>query len=121
MHEKYDKVGLDYDFAIIELEDPIDLSSESNARAACLPNPEDTNFNKDTKFTVSGWGYFDTTYNHPEKLKHAILNYCSLNTTHLEELCPTWCPTDSWWICATSSKGDASCGGDSGGRVQILL
>ena len=53
IHENYNRAWLNYDYAIMELEDPIDLSSASNARAACLPNPEDIHFNK-VDFTKLG-------------------------------------------------------------------
>merc|ERR1712038_209653 len=58
-HPKYrDSIndGIKYDFAILTLKDPIDLSGKSNARAACLPDPTDTDFSDHPFFEVSGWG-----------------------------------------------------------------
>jgi len=45
----------DYDYSILKLSDPIDLSHASNAKAACLPGPA-LSFTQGTKFVVSGWG-----------------------------------------------------------------
>ena len=36
--------SLQFDFALLELEEPISLSGTSMARAACLPGPDDTDF-----------------------------------------------------------------------------
>merc|ERR1712038_1804160 len=59
-HPKYkdNEDGLHYDFAILTLRDPIDLSGKSNARAVCLPDSTDTDFS-DQPVEVSGWGLTD--------------------------------------------------------------
>jgi len=60
-HPTYDRRPLDNDFAVITLEDPLDLSG-STARAACLPPADLAPFVpaggsvEPTEFTVSGWG-----------------------------------------------------------------
>merc|ERR1712121_304910 len=58
-HPYYDRsVSADYDIAILELElkDSIKLDGDSRSRAACLPSPDDTEFDEGSKLTVSGWG-----------------------------------------------------------------
>ena len=50
------------DFAILTLEDPLDLVSEGSViRAICLPpdNPPHTYVVNQTMFTVSGWGLLE--------------------------------------------------------------
>ena len=60
-HPKYQDTKKDtlYDFAILTLRDPIDLSGKSNARAICLPDPTDTDFSDQPVLEVSGWGLTD--------------------------------------------------------------
>ena len=62
-HEKYNPTlpyprDLDYDFAILELTDEINLvGPTAKARAVCLPGEKVTdNFKNGTKFVASGWG-----------------------------------------------------------------
>ena len=55
-HPNYVTATKGFDYSILELDTPIDLSASSKARAACLPDKEDTQFDYDTKFVVSGWG-----------------------------------------------------------------
>ena len=46
----------DFDFALLELSEEIDLTGASNARAITLATAADLNFDNSTRFTVSGWG-----------------------------------------------------------------
>jgi len=48
-HPSYKDAPKGYDFSILELATPIDLSSNSAARPACLPSSRDTEFNRDTR------------------------------------------------------------------------
>ena len=53
----------DYDMAIITLLTSIDIASNSDARAACLPQKTDNaRLDSDTILTVSGWGYETNTH-----------------------------------------------------------
>ena len=58
---------MDYDFSILELEEPIPLSETSKARAACLPEATDTSFDTDS-FVVSGWGALSSGGGSPSKI-----------------------------------------------------
>jgi len=55
VHPMYGSWTHDYDYAIVELKDPIKLYGGSKSRAACLPwdNPV---FDDSTIFKISGWG-----------------------------------------------------------------
>ncbi len=41
-HPLYDNVGLDFDFALLRLDEPVDFGGHRHVRPACLPtfNPE---------------------------------------------------------------------------------
>ena len=60
---------MDYDFSILELEEPIPLSGTSKARAACLPEATDTSFDSTDSFVVSGWGALSSGGGSPSKIK----------------------------------------------------
>ena len=72
IHEKYDFHAdlTDYDFLMLELEEPITFSKE--AKAIRLPSPGDNQeqgvFNEDTIFVASGWGKtsFPGVHIHPK-------------------------------------------------------
>ena len=57
---------MDYDFSILELEEPIPLSGTSKARAACLPETTDTSFDSTDSFVVSGWGLSALVWGQPK-------------------------------------------------------
>jgi len=109
----------EYDFSILELEDPIRLYESSPSRAACLPDPKDYGFNRDTRFVASGWGESTAEHNimswmsKPYNLKHASVQYCSSesNSNGCYE-----CPREEYKIC-TAAKGNAPCNGDEGGPL----
>ena len=118
-HPKYrDSIndGIKYDFAILTLKDPIDLSGKSNARAACLPDPTDTDFSDHPFFDVSGWGKTNGLDNESASpvLKRTKLKWAS---------CQPWgAKNGPHIICAKDNKkGSDSCQGDSGGMIMILL
>merc|ERR1719312_1054405 len=57
LHSKWwNPSNTQFDFAILELNEPIDLSNK--AKAACLPEESDAAriFKNGTKFEASGWG-----------------------------------------------------------------
>ena len=65
----------DYDYAILELENPIDLEGDSRSRAACLPNKDDgKNFDENTVLRTSGWGFGS---NEPNLLKDIFVPWKS--------------------------------------------
>lgn len=105
---------LSYDFAILELNKPIDLGASSKARAACLPDASDSSriFKQGTEFVASGWGRHiggnDHTY--PDKLRHATISWqpnktCGGNSQKAS-------------FCAGKQDGtQGTCHGDSGGPL----
>ena len=100
---------LDYDYAILELKRPIDLSENSNARAACLPSRSDKDriFRDGTKFVVSGWGKGSSN-----KLHHATISFL-----------PDHCgPLTKQMFCAGEpGRGKGTCSGDSGGDYFLFF
>ena len=56
-HPKYNANTIEYDFAILTLKKPVDItSSSSKARVACLASDTSKLYGNGEKMTVSGWG-----------------------------------------------------------------
>jgi len=121
-----EKDGIEYDFVILELEKPIDLSGNSTARAACLPEEQDDSWTEETQFEISGWGdtnnHFGGVY--PDKLLKATITWvpgteCNhfwkkyyQNTVYASY------PLEEIMLCAGGVEGDQGvCLGDSGGPL----
>ena len=121
-HPRYFKKPYDNDFAIITLKTPIDLSSNSTARAACLPTKEDADVfgTNGTHFTVSGWGRLTYGGDTPTVLQRAEVPYFPTqacreiyaNKTDYEGLI-----TKNMLCAGTAAGGIDSCSGDSGGKT----
>ena len=112
-----------YDFSILELEDPIDLSSNSYARPACLPSSYDTDFNENTRFNVSGWGRLSGFSAGPRSLHSVELPWVPLSDVEdFFELGAFWATNEDelnthTMIGAGTMEwgGVSACKGDSGG------
>lgn len=116
-HPYYKNAAQGYDFSILELENPIDLSSKSNARPACLPSPSDTRFFKlGTKFVVSGWGRLAGHLNGPASLHHVTLPWVHVSATRKFGVAERYRKT---MMCAGNMErgGVSACRGDSGGPL----
>ena len=113
------ETDFDFDFAIIELAEPLDLTGESRARAACLPSPTDTQFAAGTTFTASGWGLLrdGKPPARPDVLQTVEVPHVS------DQICEEayqGCITPHM-ICAGFQEGGRdTCQGDSGGKFLIL-
>ena len=70
---------MDYDYSILELTEPISLSGNSKARAACLPAATDTIFGEiyEKNFTVSGWGALSQGGSTSKVLHHVTVPWVS--------------------------------------------
>jgi len=123
VHPKYidegiDEPKFDYDYAIIELIEPIKLTGDSKARAACLPDQKtDINFPSGTEFVVSGWGTLEFKGRELTKLHHVAVQSisdakCKTKHEYLEQ-------NMERMHCAEDLKnGDSGdCNSDSGGPV----
>jgi len=107
-----------YDFSILELVEPIDLSSASNAKAACLPTlPGDDTFTSGTKFVVSGWGAL-TNGGRPNVLHHVSVPWVSDN--RCEQSYGNNAITPQMICAGDVNNGQIdSCQGDSGGPLTL--
>ena len=112
-HPKFQDTKKDtlYDFAILTLRDPIDLSGKSNARAICLPDPTDTDFSDQPFFEVSGWGRTDGL---DDKSGSPVLK-----KTDLEMASCTGGKNRPDIICGKGKNKSDACKGDSGGIISI--
>ena len=118
----FSAVTYDYDFALVELANPIDHTETSNAIAALLPTAiMNSNFNSWTKFMVSGWGQLKENASAvgttSDRLQYAIIPWVSRqeckNRYGRKRITPRM-------MCAGSGRADA-CHGDSGGRLKKKL
>jgi len=124
--------GAWYDFALIELSEPVDFGRHPHIRPVCLPDQGETDFSNEVA-TVSGWGLQNVDYKRytqlglvkgvgygrAKKLKKLDVRLMSQaecrNIYHNVE--PEIKLKESN-LCAISSSGD-SCQGDSGGGLVI--
>jgi hypothetical protein len=121
-YKKYAGDGIDYDFSILELAYPIDLTGSSKARAVCLPEDSDTDFNSDTKFVVSGWGKLDKLINSnfPNALYHASVPWVSQDECNKSIGRYLSTSLSSYHICAGGKGGVNFCVADIGGKHPKL-
>ena len=100
-----DTEEMDYDYTILELKRPIDLSENSNARAACLPSRSDKDriFRDGTKFVVNGLGKGSSN-----KLHHATISWLEKS-----ECGPGL--TKQMFCAGGEATGNAKCLGGRGG------
>lgn len=116
------------DFAILTLKHPLDLtSSNSLARAACLPDPDDNlpDFHPDsTTFTVSGWGLMsENATEQPTLLQHVDVPYYYPDVcaeAYKDRTNYTGVLITGQMLCAGhEGGGTGACFGDSGGPLSF--
>jgi len=117
-HAKYQgswTQNIDWNFAILELDKPIDLSKSSKARAACLPEASDARiFKRGTTFVASGWGRHvgGNNIDSPDKLRHVTLPWQPKMECGAGGIDP-----DEPLICAGVRGKKGACQGDDGGPL----
>ena len=118
----------DYDYAILELKRPIDLSENSNARAACLPSSSDKDriFRDGTKFVVSGWGKsvggttFPPLFGTPlQDTTTAKLHHATISWLQKSQCGPGL--TEQMFCAGEPRQGKGLCDGDSGGDYFLFF
>jgi len=115
-HPNYNDNTYDYDYAIVELVEPLSLTGSSKARAACLPTSSDVQFASGTSFVVSGWGALSEGGNSPDVL-HAVL-VPHVSDAACNNYYDNYGGITARMICAGQAQGAIdSCQGDSGGPL----
>ena len=123
VHSKYDGHAprYDYDYAIIEVIEPIKLTGHSKARAACLPDQtKDINFPHGTEFVVSGWGRLKYKGWTPAKLHHVTVHAISDAKCKTKQKYKTYFSERMHCAGNLQNGGFGTCNGDSGGKVQRI-
>ena len=113
-HPDWNSNALNFDFALLELSKPLDLSRGSKARAACLPDMSDSRIFKDgTTFVASGWGRHVGGHDpsSPDILRKVDLPW----------LPKQFCGVSAPIICTGNSGEQGVCQGDSGGKFEADL
>jgi len=107
-HPDYNCRSLDYDFALLELTEPIPFTNV--IRPVCLPK-DDTKTYVGQTATVSGWGL--TPNNMSPYLKEVQVPILA------NDKCGNWGNKAAMKLCAGGEVGKDSCGGDSGGPLVV--
>ena len=120
-HPQYDSSTVNNDFMLVELVEPLALTGDSKARAACLPTVSDIQSYtaSGSNFVVSGWGALQQGGSSPNVLHSAVVPHIS------DAVCNEADKYDgritSQMMCAGHLAGGIdSCQGDSGGMCLNL-
>ncbi|XP_035994658.1 transmembrane protease serine 3 [Fundulus heteroclitus] len=112
-HAQYQPKGLDYDIALMGLEEP--LVFNGFVEPICLPNYGEE-FSEGTMCWISGWGATEEDGGTSVVLRSAIIPLISTKTCNQPEIYKG--RISSWMICAGHLEGGIdSCQGDSGGPL----
>ena len=109
---------MDYDFALLHLQDQIDISESSKAKAIALPKATDASFIEGTTFNVSGWGDLRHGGDSSHKLRYVSVPWVSDNLCQKAYSRRHITPR---MLCAGDllDGGVDTCQGDSGGTVNL--
>ncbi|XP_045100949.1 clotting factor G beta subunit-like [Portunus trituberculatus] len=111
LHSKYDPKGYDYDIALLQLEETLDLSKNKQLRAVCLPKDDSKNY-AGMKGIASGWGRLVTGGKQPDKLQEVVLPILDTNCWNFQ--------ISERMLCAADQEGKKdTCQGDSGGPLYV--
>lgn len=113
LHPYYNPFGADYDIALLQLAETLDLSKNKELRAVCLPEDDSKTYAGVTGI-ATGWGYLVNGGNQPDKLQEVelpILDTSCMNIAGISER----------MLCAATEEGDKdTCQGDSGGPLCVV-
>merc|ERR1711963_268086 len=115
-HPNYGGNPPNNDFMLVELNEPLSLTGDSKARAACLPTVADKETYKGATFVVSGWGALNEGSGGPDKLHYAKVPHITNEVCN--EASKYGGAVTEQMICAGHLEGGIdSCQGDSGGPL----
>jgi len=119
-HPQYDGSIFRFDFAILTLDEPVDITSaDSKARVACLPADTSRLYGNGESLTVSGWGSRREGGGLPKKLHHVQVPGVT-NEVCQQDYEQSIFTIHSEMICAGADEGGIdSCQGDSGGPLTF--
>ena len=116
IHPKYAKAAqFDFDFALLELERPIDFESQDWVRPVCLPEGKPVT---GETARVSGWGLTDYPQGRPSNKLQYLEVEVMADQTCVDKYRGTAEVTETM-VCAATARGD-SCSGDSGGPLTSV-
>ncbi|XP_045123505.1 trypsin-1-like [Portunus trituberculatus] len=113
LHNNYDPKKYDYDIALLQLAETLDLSKNKELRAVCLPENDSKTYAGVTGI-AAGWGRIVDGGNQPDKLQEVELPI-------LDTSCMNFAGISERMLCAATEKGDKdTCQGDSGGPLFVV-
>jgi len=107
-----------FDFSILTLDEPVDITASSMARVACLPSDPNRLYDNGENMTVSGWGRLEEGGFSPTVLHHVEVpgvtnEVCQEDYAAVTRIRPEM-------MCAGKDEGGIdSCQGDSGGPLTF--
>jgi len=113
-HPSYNTNTLDYDFALMELDTPIDFAANSHIRPACLPTGSDSYAG--FQAVVSGWGTTSSGGSQSSKLREVTVDVLSNDQCKASSYSNSDI-TARMMCAAVNGGGKDACQGDSGGPL----
>lgn len=115
--ENYSSVNVDFDIALLKLQQPLDLTIREIG-PICLPANDDQTYGGDVG-TAVGWGMLGENEGQPAILREVDIPI--LQKATCESMMVAFFTITETMICAgTQEGGKDSCGGDSGGPLSVV-
>lgn len=113
-HPQYDSSTTNFDFAIVTLNEPVELGTR--AVPACLPDPDEFGgaFLDDKTMTVSGWGHQSSGGWDSPPVLHSV-DVPGISNEECDNMYEDAEITDAMMCAGAVAGGIDSCQGDSGG------
>ncbi|XP_037792745.1 transmembrane protease serine 9-like [Penaeus monodon] len=111
LHENYKPSAYDYDIALLQLGQTLDLASQKQVRAVCLPD-DDSKTYAGMNAVASGWGALKENGSQPDALREVTLPI-------LDPSCWGQSVTERMLCAGYKEGGKDTCQGDSGGSLCV--
>jgi len=128
MHNRYSEKTMDYDFALLKIDTPVDFSKYEHIRPACLPQTDNIGSEPDTGMvgdfaTVAGWGNTEFRGVNSDvvlqvNVKVVSNSQCKEDYKDAGENGEAWGITDRMLCAGVPQGGKDSCQNDSGGPLM---
>ena len=123
MHPNYgDSNGINNDFCLLKTAEPMDLSNNTNANIACLPNADEHATPNADNCYVAGWGALSSGGGSPAFAQSAgVTIYSEAECRNQSSYGSTQIEFDTEFCAGDINGGTDSCQGDSGGPLVCIV